>query len=352
MSVQTATHTDRTGLLRYPFADAKPEPGETLTVAPGVQWLRMPLPFSLNHINLWILDDGDGLALVDTGLRGEKTRTLWRQIIDEQNGKRPSRLLVTHMHPDHAGSGGWLCEHYNLTLHMTRLEYLTCRTLAADVAPPPPVATEHFRSAGMSENQLEAYAAMFGSFGRGCDTLPASYRRLQAGETLTLGEERWQIIGGSGHSPEHACFYNANHNVLISGDQLLPTISSNVSVWPTEPQANPLDEWLRSCQHLIDTLPEDVLVLPSHGRPFVGAHARARHLIAEHLDGLEKLRELCQEPKRAIDVFPALFRAAVPKDEFVMATGEAVAHLNYLLAEGQLRTWLDSDKIRWYQRTH
>lgn len=349
MSTPAAVATDRTGQLRYPFSE-KPAPGATVEVAPGVQWLRMPLPFALDHINLWLLADRDGLAIVDTGLRGKKTRSLWRDVFDKQDGRQPTRLLVTHMHPDHAGSGGWLCEEYGLTLHMTRLEYLTCRTLSADIAPPPPAAIEYFHAAGMTEAQLETYSEMFGSFGRGCDTLPPSYRRLQAGETLSLGEEQWDVIGGSGHSPEHACFFNSKHNVVVSGDQLLPTISSNVSVWPTEPEANPLAEWLDSCQHLIDTLPADVLVLPSHGRPFLGAHQRARYLIDEHLQSLEQLRELCKEPQRAVDVFPALFRARVPKDAYAMAIGESIAHLNYLMDKGEVESWLDEHRIRWYQR--
>ncbi len=337
--------------LQYPF-DSKPAAGASLPVADGVHWLRMPLPFSLNHINLWMIEDGDGLALVDTGLRGETTRELWRSVLEQHAPRRPSKLLITHMHPDHAGSGGWLCEEYGLTLHMTRLEYLTCRTLAADIAPPPPAATAYFRSAGMDEQQLAQYAKMFGSFGRGCDTLPASFKRLTAGDMLILGDQSWEVVGGNGHSPEHACFFNPQINTVISGDQLLPSISSNVSVWPTEPEANPLSDWLASCQHLIDVLPEDVLVLPSHGKPFRGAHSRARQLIAEHLGGLEKLRDLCRDPRRAIDVFPALFKARVPKDEFVMAIGESVAHLNYLIARDEMRSWLDDDQIRWYQTIH
>lgn len=337
--------------LDYPF-DTAPEGGTTLEIAPNLQWLRMPLPFSLNHINLWLLNDGDGFAIVDTGLRGRKTRELWGQVVATQNGRLPTRLIVTHMHPDHAGSGGWLCDNYNLDLYMTQLEYLTCRMLAADIAPPPPAAIDHFKAAGLDDEQLATYVAMFGSFGKGCDALPPSYKRIKAGDVLKLGDTDWQIVGGNGHSPEHACLYNATDNVMISGDQLLPNISSNVSVWPQEPDANPLRDWLASCQHLIDVLPADVLVCPSHGKPFRGAHQRAKSLIDEHHDGLRKLSELCREPQRAVDVFPALFRSRVPSGEFVMATGEAIAHLNYLRFEGVMNTWLDDAGIRWYQMAH
>ncbi|MEM7278986.1 MAG: MBL fold metallo-hydrolase, partial [Pseudomonadota bacterium] len=311
----------------------KPAPGKTTRVSPSVQWLRMPLPFALDHINLWLIDEGEQLCLVDSGLRGEKTQGLWQEILTQQNSK-PSRLVVTHMHPDHVGSAGWLCEHYDLDLHMTRGEYLMCRVLAADAAPPPPEATRHFRGAGFDEEQLADYAAVYGGFGKACGPLPPSFVRLQDGEKLIIGDTPWTLIMGNGHSPEHACLFQPEENVVISGDQLLPGISSNVSVWPTEPGANPLKDWLTSCRKLLDCLPEDVTVLPSHGRPFRGAHNRLRDLIAEHEESLEQLLALCTKPIRALDTFEILFRAPIGKTNRTMATGEAIAHLNYLMAEG------------------
>ncbi len=337
----------RDAALAYPIAN-KPEPGEAIDVAPGVRWLRMPLPFSLDHINLWLIDEGDTVCIVDTGLRGKPTEELWRRIFDSI-GKPPGRLIVTHMHPDHAGSAGWLCEHYGITLHMTRSEYLMCRVLAADSAPPPEAATKHFKSAGFGEPQLERYREMFGGFGKGCGPLPPSFERLQHDDMLSIGNDDWQILCGNGHSPEHACLYQAEKNVLISGDQILPTISSNVSVWPTEPNANPLQDWLNSCRYFRNELPEDVLVLPSHGRPFYGAHERLTALIDDHESALEKLHSLCKEPRRAVDVFEALFRSRISDSNLVMATGEAIAHLNYLLSESRADTWLDDDDIRWYE---
>ena len=155
---------------------------------------------------------------------------------------------------------------------------------------------------------------------------------------------------GNGHSPEHACLYNAEQNLVIAGDQLLPTISSNVSVHPTEPHANPLKDWIDSLTAMKDRLPEDVLVLPAHGKPFRGAHDRLDELIEEHQTGLSKLYDLCDEPQRAVDVFPALFKSKISDGNLIMATGESIAHLNFLLANGSLEAELDDD-VLWYRRS-
>ncbi|MEM8982495.1 MAG: MBL fold metallo-hydrolase [Pseudomonadota bacterium] len=334
----------------YPFADT-PNPGQAIEVAPGVHWLRQHLPFALEHINVWCLENSPGPVLVDTGVRGEPTQRNWLAVLETLALPAPSRLLVTHMHPDHAGSAGWICEHFGIRLAMTRTEYLMCRVLAADFAPPPPLAVEFFHAAGFGSDDIERYKKLFGGFGKACDTLPATYDRLVDGQQLQIGGADWEVVVGRGHSPEHACLYNAAANVVIAGDQILPTISSNVSVWPTEPSANPLREWLQSCRALIGRLPEDVLVLPSHGKPFVGAHRRLQALIHEHEQGLARLLDHCREPRRAVDVFPALFRSDPGTANLTLATGESIAHLNYLQAEGAIHSWLDVGGRRWYQKT-
>ncbi len=326
-----------------------PADGTHVTIAPGVHWLRMPLPFALNHINLWILDDAAGPVIVDTGVNGRKTQARWQQVLSAFLPERPSRLLVTHMHPDHAGSAGWLCEEYGLRLAMTRTEYLTCRLLSADVAPPPPAAIEFFRSAGLNDEQLAYYTQVFGGFGKACGPLPPTYDRLQDGQQFSFNGSMWEVIVGNGHSPEHACLWNRELNVIISGDQILPTISSNVSVWPTEPEANPLADWLDSCRRLRARLPEDILVLPSHGKPFVGAHTRLTALIDEHEANLEQLLEYCREPRRVIDVFPVLFRSRINDGNMSLATGESIAHLNYLRHKGLVGMHEDDAGIRWYE---
>jgi len=333
--------------IAYEF-DIRPEYGDVTPVADGVDWLRMPLPFSLSHINLWILRDGARIAIVDTGINSGKSKGIWNTAIA---GRELSRVLVTHLHPDHVGCAGWLCEEHKVELWMSREEYFLCRILVADTGRKAPAAGVHFyRAAGFPDEAIDRYQEMFGMFGKFVAPLPESYNRLSDTDTVSIDGSDWEVIVGRGHSPEHACLFNADKNVLIAGDQLLPKISSNVSVHPTEPNANPLRDWLESLAAMKNRLPDDVLVLPAHGSPFRGAHERLDALIAEHQDGLQKLLELCGEPRRAIDVFPALFKARISESNLIMATGEATAHLNYLLADGSLAAELDADGVRWYQR--
>lgn len=337
------------GIIDYAFNQA-PAAGTTTRIDAGIRWLRMPLPFALSHINLWLLDDAPGPTIVDTGIGGKKTRELWLDIFDNKPGApTPSRVIVTHMHPDHVGCAGWLCDEFGIELWMTVTEYLMCRVLASDSGSPPSEAVNFYHAAGYSADQLERYAELFGGFGRAVTPLPKSFRRLRHGQSISVGNDEWQVICGYGHSPEHACLFSASRNTLIAGDQLLPTISSNISVWPTEPGSNPLQEWLDSCRRLRSVLPADVLVLPAHGKPFRGAHERLTALIDEHETSLDRLLELCTSRKRAIDVFPALFRAKITESNLVMATGEAIAHLNYLIATGRVATTMDDDGVRYYQ---
>ena len=331
--------------------DSRPETGQVLDIAPGLKWLRLPLPFMLNHINVWLLQDGDGWALVDSGLFTNTTREVWKQVFDRYlDGAPLTRLLVTHLHPDHVGCAGWLARKFGIGLWMSRDEYLLARVLVADTGKPaPPEGVAFYTEAGLGQESLEHYIEHFGAFGRVVSPMPESFHRLRDGMKLTIGEREWRIIIGRGHSPEHACLYNEDLNLLISGDQILPTISSNISVWPTEPAANPLEFWFQSLHMLKRELPEDVLVLPAHGQPFRGAHLRLDALIEEHETGLEKLRRLCSEPRRAVDVFPALFKARITQRNLMMATGEAISHLNYLLEQGEISVRLDEAGVNWYQ---
>ncbi len=337
--------------LHYEFADT-PATGSTQPVADGVRWLRMPLPFALAHINLWLLDDGDACVVVDTGLNTSKVTALWSTLLDgELAGRRIERVVCTHMHPDHLGNAGWLCERTGAELYMTRQEYLYGRVLVGDTGRPAPAAgLDFYRAAGFPDDALERYRETFGMFGRYVSAPPDRYRRLEDGDRLAIGGRDWHVVVGNGHSPEHACLYCPELNLLLSGDQVLPTISSNIGVWPTEPQANPLADWLASIEKLHARLPDDVLVLPAHGRPFRGLHARLEALRDEHLDGLEALETLCREPLRAVDAFPALFRSEVPPSEMIMATAEALAHLNWLIAEERIEIERDADGVDWYRR--
>jgi len=337
--------------FQYEF-DKWPEMGATQDVAPGISWLRMHLPFSLSHINLWLLEDGDGWSVVDTGVNLDECREIWEKTFAARMQGRPiERVIVTHLHPDHVGCAGWLTDKFDAPLWMTRDEYLLARILVADTGKATPEEGDRFyTAAGFQPEQMDFYHQIFGLFGKFVYEPPESYHRIQDSDRIEIGAHSWEVMVGSGHSPEHACLYCEELNILISGDQLLPTISSNVSVFPTEPEANPLDDWLQSLHRLKERIPADALVLPAHGRPFRGAHPRIDALIAEHLDGLDKLEALCAEPQRAVDVFAALFKSRIDNKNLIMATGESIAHLNYLLNDGRLSVSRDDGGVDWYQR--
>lgn len=346
----------------YPCGEA-PAAGQVREVARGVLWLRMPMPFRLDHINVWALrdrapDGSPGWALVDTGLQTPESMQAWDALLGPEGplgGLPVTRVLVTHMHPDHVGLAGWLARRHGCKLWMTREEYLNCRVLAADTGRQPPQdAIDFYSSAGWSDGQLDVYRARFGGFGKMIGQLPESYRRLRDGEELAIGDHRWKVVVGTGHSPEHACFYCAELHLLISGDQVLPAISSNVSVYPTEPRADPLADWLHSIQKIRGLVPDDVLVLPSHNEPFRGLHARLDHLAAGHARGLDRLRNILREPRPAVDVFGALFARPITGEDhqlLQLATGESLAHLNYLVARGEATATTAADGVTQYRLT-
>jgi glyoxylase-like metal-dependent hydrolase (beta-lactamase superfamily II) len=348
--------------LEYPCGEA-PAAGEIREIQPGLLWLRMPLPFALNHINLWAIADhnegGPGWAVVDTGTQTPEAIAAWRTLIapdgplaSTPQGARLTKVICTHMHPDHVGMAGWLTRKFDCRLWMTRLEYLTCRTLVADTGREAPAdAIRFFQQHGWHDEAIDLYRARFGGFGRYIHPLPDSYRRLADGESLTIGGETWRVVIGRGHSPEHASLLCESRGVIVSGDQILPHISSNVSVHPTEPEADPLGEWLDSIAMLRGMLDPNVLVLPAHGPPFKGVHNRLDRLANGHNDGLKRVRARLDEPKRAIDLFGALFARPIDDPDMLLglATGESIAHLNYLVARGEVVTELGADGIRRYR---
>lgn len=340
--------------MHYPCGEA-PAPGQTREIVPGVQWLRMPMPLGLNHINLWTIRDGDGWAAFDAGLHTTDTTAAWCRLFANggelaQGGL--TRLFATHMHPDHIGMAGWLTRKFSCQLWMTRLEYLMCRVLAADTGREAPAhSVSFYRKAGWDNDAIDVFRTRYGDFGKFVHALPDSYRRLHNGEVLNIGAHQWRVVVGSGHSPEHACFYCAELKLLISGDQVLPRISSNVSVFPTEPDADPMTDWLTSLDMLRREIPDDVLVLPAHNEPFRGLHTRLDYLIHSQHQALERLQHALAQPRRAVDVFAQLFSRPIGTEPNLleMATGESVAHLNYLLHRGEAEMELREDGCAWYR---
>ncbi|MDZ4762354.1 MAG: MBL fold metallo-hydrolase [Alphaproteobacteria bacterium] len=330
----------------YPVADA-PEPGTSFEVAPGVRWVRMPLPFSLKWINLWLLNDGEGWTLVDTGIQTSETKAHWRTIFATGLEGRPvRRVICTHMHPDHVGLAGWITRKFECDLWMTRLEYITCRVLVADTGREAPEAgVKFYRAAGWAQEDLDRYVDRFGGFGKAVSPLPDAFHRLEDGLDIEIGGRVWKVITGCGHSPDHACLWAPDLNVFISGDQILPRISSNVSVFPTEPDADPLSDWLRSCRKLKAAIPSDVLVLPAHNEPFLGAHRRLDALLDGHELGMRRILSRLDEPRRAVDLFTAMFARTIDRETLGMATGETVAHLNCLKGRGLITSGLQDGTL-------
>jgi glyoxylase-like metal-dependent hydrolase (beta-lactamase superfamily II) len=340
--------------LEYPCGEAPPA-GEVREVMPGILWLRMPLPFALVHINLWAVRDGDGWSVFDSGVQTSETAAAWRRLFGVGGGLASgglTRLFVTHMHPDHVGMAGWLTRKFNCRLWMTRLEYLTCRVLVADTGREAPEdGVGFYRKAGWDDDAIENYRARFGGFGKLVHAIPDSYRRLFDDESIQIGGQDWRVIVGHGHSPEHACFHNAQSKVFVSGDQVLPRISSNVSVFPTEPDADPLGDWLSSIDKIRREVPDDVLVLPSHNEPFRGLHARLDYLAHSQHQALNRLRRALTAPKRAVDVFGELFSRPINSEPNLlgMATGESIAHLNNLLRRDEAIMEVGVDGVAWYR---
>jgi len=332
------------GDLSYPFSEA-PAHGVAQQVADGLHWLRLPLPFALDHINVYLLESDEGWWLVDTGLLTPQTQQLWETIADAKFSEKPLLgVSCTHMHPDHVGMAGWLCDRWQVALHMTQAEYLSARLFSlSSPAEVPWNVEKHYREAGLVGEQIAAVARAFRGFHRVVSPIPTSYCRLRDGDSFLFGGRRWRVIVGRGHSPEHACFYSESLNVLLSGDQVIPRISSNVSVTAMEPRGNPLKDWMDSHERLLEALPSDVLVLPSHNLPFYGLHKRLRQLIDHHETHLLALEQACAEkPHTAVDLLPVMFRPLRDDRALALALGECLAHLNYLTERGQLARETDS----------
>ena len=341
--------------LAYPFADELPAPGTVRPVAPGVSWLRMPLPFALDHINLWLLEDERegraGWTVIDTGVATDATRAAWEQVFTGAMDNQPVlRLLATHCHPDHVGLSGWLCERFAAPFWLTAGEFGFARMMAAALpGVDGPSAIPHFERHGLrDESMLEQMRSRRTYYPSLVPSVPEAYTRLQDGQLVRIGEAGWRVITGFGHSPEHAALYSEARNVLISGDMVLPRISTNVSVFAVEPEGNPLQQYLDSLDKFA-ALPDDVLVLPSHGRPFRGLHTRIGQLREHHAARLAEVVAACRKPQSAVDIVPIMFRRQLDAHQLSFALGEALAHLHKLWNDGMLERVTGTDGIIRFQ---
>jgi glyoxylase-like metal-dependent hydrolase (beta-lactamase superfamily II) len=318
--------------------------GEPCPIVPGLHGVRFALPFALDHVNVWLVEEDDGWTVVDSGLADDRTRGRWRELRRGLLADRPlTRIVVTHYHPDHMGLAGWLCAEAGAELWTSRTEWLTARLLAQDASEEWVAVGRAFdRRAGLDDQLIEERATRGNLYRRRVVPPPPSFRRVRHGDRIRLNGSEWQVIVGRGHAPEMLCLFSPERNVLIAGDQVLPKISPNVSVWPSEPEADPLAEFLESLLSFRE-LPEDCLVLPSHGLPFRGLQERIDQLIAHHRERLALALEACVTPVTLTEVMPRLFDRALDVHQLQFALGESLAHLNYLVGQGQLERGLDAD---------
>jgi len=352
VSLDVKTGRADMGGLRYPFET--PENGGTLEVAEGVLWIRMPLPMALDHVNVYALDEGDSWTIVDAGVYSKRSVALWETLLAGPLGGKPvSRVILTHHHPDHVGAVGWFRARFDAELITTRTAFLMSRMLILDEeTAPTSQAVAFWKSAGMAEEVLrKRLNERPFNFADISHFLPVGYTRVQQGDVIRAGGRDWDVHIGNGHAPEHLTLWSRDDNLVISGDQILPSISPNIGVHPTEPEADPLGEWLESCERLQCLAREDHLVLGGHKRPFTGLPLRMHQLIENHHGGLRRLLDHLAEPRTAVECFPPLFKRSIDGGTYGLAMVEAVAHLNHLHHTGQVKRERRADGAWLWQRS-
>jgi glyoxylase-like metal-dependent hydrolase (beta-lactamase superfamily II) len=340
--------------LRYPW-DQHPGEDQVVEVMPGVLWIRLKLPFRLNHVNIYLLADGDGWAMVDTGFGNDHTISAWTALFEGPlKGKPISRVIVTHAHPDHVGQAGWIVQRFDCPFYMSQVEYLQGvyhqhrRTEERLVN-----SRKFFRRHGMDNAITEQLLGRGQDYLKKTVPLPAAYRRLSNGNEITIGARTFKIITGAGHSSDQVMLYCAADNLFLSADQVLSKISPNVSVWAHEPDENSLGAYLRSLQGLSETLPDDVLVLPGHGVPFYGVKVRIKQLADHHEERCQMIAAACRdEAKTSAQLVPVVFhKHTLDAHQTGFAAGELIAHVNYMLAQNRLRVVEQPDGVLRFKAT-
>ena len=326
--------------IKFPV-EIFPTNKKVFKIQEGVYWAKFLLPSMISHVNVYILDDTDGITIVDTGLSCNSCINSWRYILrNDFKNKDIKRVIVTHHHPDHMGLMGWFKENFNTEVWTSRSSWLTGRMLTLDHKKV--VSQENLKfwlSSGMPSELLEKKRLEkpfnFGDFVK---KIPLGYRRIIEDEEVMIGNKKWFIKLTDGHAPEQVVLFCPELKIFISADQLLPGISPNISVYPTEPNANPLEEYLKSCGKLLQIKDLDYLVLPGHNLPFYGLNLRIKQIVNHHRSALKRIEKyINKNPKSAYDIFPVLFKRKIKDSEMVLALGEAVAHLNYLSKYGIIR---------------
>ena len=342
--------------LDYPYGKQWfPEIGKPFEVLKGVYWLRMPLPMSLDHINLWLLKDSDQWIIVDTGLDSKESREAWERVFDEfMEPASIKYIVVTHYHPDHIGMAAWLHQRCKKPVHISRGEFSWYRRIIdRDASDFEQTFRRFAREVGLTEKAVETYLPMFAvenkAPGERLEKQMVSF--MSEGDFFTIGGKEWSIVGGNGHSPEHCCLYCPELKVMISGDQLLPRISSNISVTTMNEFDDPLADWLQSCDKLKQLIPNETLILPAHQEPFYGAKVRAEQLIDMHKQQLQLLRDSTKQELDTIDATRILFNRELNAFERFMAISETLSHLNYLITQGDLHRNKHPEKRTKYLKT-
>ncbi|WP_246514522.1 MBL fold metallo-hydrolase [Neoroseomonas soli] len=329
-----------------------PPPGEARTILPGLRWLRFPLPFAPHHVNVWLLDDGEGWTAIDAGVANDETRGNWQAALTGEafGNRRLTGLLITHFHPDHAGLMGWLSAGHGVTPMMTRIEWLQARSLWFDTGEEMLEHQAEFaRIAGAPEDYCTFLRQRGALYVRSVSLLPRAFTCIADGDVLRIGGREWRVITGQGHAPDMACLYCAEEKVLIAADQILPRISPYVGLHAGEPMADPLGAFLSSLGRYRD-LPEDTLVLPSHGEPFRPLHGRLDALDAHHAERLAALEDACRAPATAHTLLPSLFRRPLDQGSLGFGIGETLAHLRRLEAMGRVERLPGADGVIVWRR--
>jgi glyoxylase-like metal-dependent hydrolase (beta-lactamase superfamily II) len=338
-----ATHND----VAFP-APEPPQTGEVIEIAPGILWARIPLPFRLNHINVYLIEDGEGWAVLDTGIGNDATRAVWDALVTGPlAGRRLTRLIVTHFHPDHIGLAGWLCERFDLPLSTSQTSYLSCANISlAPGALDAKTYRDFYLRHGLDPETTRRVATQGHGYLRMVSGLPPTFRRLVAGDSIGIGGRTFEVLTGNGHAPEQVMLYCAADKAFLAADQVLAKITPNISVWAVDPEGDPLGLYLRSLRDIKAQIPSDVLVLPGHQLPFRGLHVRMEQLIAHHEARCAAIAAACASaPRSAAELVPVIFHRELDPHQMSFAFSETQAHVNYMLGRGEL-TWVEgSDDV-------